>query len=356
MSSSSSTPQRPGGGSQQSRKSSLLVPIHDDEDGADDDGLTGPSGSTTPARRRPPIRTGSLASELGILPEPQVATTLEPPAHAPQQLTPLRAHYLKRELVTLEFVKELQQLDSPGALSVLGPPFLPKSRFVNGMPQPAPPAGSEAARAEERDWESQVDLPFLRFVFHHFVLSFPFLVACPPTFFSHKLQPFVYSFVSRNISTSDDREVDSKRRRAAGKVEKHLGLVMSAAIKLVENNGREEVVRIEDDGTARTGAPATQNMAGGAAPAELNGATVMMKKRGALTTAERAHEVFSINVVSVRTKSTKSRMRSKKHEEFIVRTRRKGAEDVYVARRYGDFVRLAETVSSILPLCPSNSP
>ncbi|KAJ8292902.1 PX domain-containing protein [Rhodotorula toruloides] len=301
-----------------SRSSSLLIPVDDSK-----------------PTRRIPLRTSSLASDLGILPPPSVAASLAPPSDNPLLLTPLRAHYLKRELVTLEFVKELSQLDSPGALSVLGPPFLPKSRFVNGVPQPAPAPGSDAARSEERDWESNVDLPFLRFVFHHFVLSFPFLIACPPTFFSHKLQPFVYSFVSRNISSSDERESVTKRKRIAGKVEKHLGLVMSAAIKLTENDGKEEVVRIEDDGSMHAGAPATQ---------QSGAALVGMKRRGPLTKLERADEEFSINVVSVRNRQTKSRMRIKRHEEFLVRTRRKGMSDVYVARRYGDFVRLAETL------------
>jgi len=222
---------------QPTRNSSLLVP------------------EPNPTRQRP-VRSTSLASELGLY-SPSIASSLEPPPHDPLQLTPLRAHYLKRELVTLEFVKELTSLDSPGALSVLGPPFLPKSRFVDGVPQPAPQVGSKEQIEEQRSEEGQLDLPFLRFVFNHFILSFPFLVACPPTFFSHKLQPFVYSFVQRNISGSDDRgegEEDSKtkRKKIAGKVEKHLGLVMSAAIKLTENGGREEVVRIEDDGKMHT--------------------------------------------------------------------------------------------------------
>ncbi|BGP41652.1 hypothetical protein JCM10449v2_005643 [Rhodotorula kratochvilovae] len=301
----------------QSRSNSLLVPIAD-----------------SPPQRRTPLRTSSLASDLGLLPSPSVASSLAPPPENPLLLTPLRAHYLKRELVTLEFVKELTQLDSPGSLSVLGPPFLPKSRFTDGVPQPAPVPGSEAATREERDWEANVDLPFLRFVFHHFILSFPFLTSCPPTFFSHKLQPFVYSFVSRNISTSDDREQDTKRRRIAGKLEKHLGLVMSAAVKLTENGGNEEVVRIDDRGEFHAGAPATQ-----ASPA-----LVGMKKRGALTAVEGKDDDFSINVVSVRQQAKKGRVRIKTHEEFIVRTRRKGQSDVYVARRYGDFVRLAETL------------
>ncbi|GAA5893081.1 hypothetical protein JCM5296_003068 [Sporobolomyces johnsonii] len=285
----------------------------------------------SPKRQRP-IRSSSLASDLGLY-SPSIASSLAPPSHAPLQLTPLRAHYLKRELVTLEFVRELSALDSPGALSVLGSPFLPKSRFINGVPQPAPPAGSPEALEEQRNAESNVDLPFLRFVFHHFVLSFPFLVGCPPTFYSHKLQPFVYSFVSRNISSSDEREGETKRKKIAGKVEKHLGLILSAAIKLTENGGREEVVRVEDDGSVNTGLPASQQQSGASA-----------RKRGAPIRAEAKEEDFSINVVSVRNTAFKGRVRTTMHEEFLVRTRRKGRPDVYVARRYGDFVRLAETL------------
>ena len=206
---------------------------------------------------RPLRRSGSLAQDLQIVQHP-VAASLTAPADNPLALTPLRAHYLKRELVTLQFVNELKSLDSPEAMSCLGPPFLPKARFLNGLPQPAPAPGSQAALDEARTDEASVDLPFLRFIFHHFVLSFPFLVNCPPTFFSHKLQPFVYSFVSRNLSGSDDREDDTKRKKIAGKVEKHLGLIMSAAIKVTENQGREEVVRIEDDGSSHAAVPASQ--------------------------------------------------------------------------------------------------
>lgn len=249
----------------------------------------------------------------------------------------------------------MTSLDSPGALSVLGPPFLPKSRFVDGVPQPAPQVGSKEQIEEQRSEEGQLDLPFLRFVFNHFILSFPFLVACPPTFFSHKLQPFVYSFVQRNISGSDDRgegEEDSKtkRKKIAGKVEKHLGLVMSAAIKLTENGGREEVVRIEDDGKMHTGLPASQQREkdGQVLPSMGNQNN---KKRGNLTRADGKDDDFSINVVSVRNVVVKGRIKNKSHEEFLVRTRRKGENDTFVARRYGDFVRLAETVSLHFSLC-----
>lgn len=272
-----------------------------------------------------------------------------PPPADSLALTPLRAHYLKRELVTLQFTAELLLLnDSPSALSLLGPPFLPHSRFANGLPLPPPPSGSPEALEEARrthEMDDSLDLPFLQFVFNHFVLTFPFLANCPPTFFSHKLQPFVYSFISRNIGTIDDddegkdadpKDGTSKRKKLAGKVEKHLGLVMSAAIKITENDGHEEVVRVESDGSTYIGVPVSQQQDGPTLPKPHTlGAKVNGKKK---------EEEFAINVVAVRNVVIKGRVRNSVHEEFILRTRKAGEEDVYVARRYGDFTRLAETV------------
>ena len=253
-------------------------------------------------------------------------------------LTPLRAHYLKRELVTLEFGHELAALNSPSSMSLLGPPFLPKARFLNGVPQPAPAPGSAAALQEARGEEASADLPFLKFAFAHFVLSFPFLANCPPNFFSHKLQPFVYSLVSRNLSGEEDGEDVSARHRLAGKVEKHLGLILSAAVKVVENGGNEEVIRIGQGGQAVAGLPATK--AGSSASPGLPGRPSPTPSG----TARDKEREFSINVVAVRTIRVKGRVRSKDHEEFIVRTQRGGKEDIFVARRYGDFTRLAETL------------
>ncbi|KAK4692607.1 hypothetical protein P7C70_g9092, partial [Phenoliferia sp. Uapishka_3] len=289
----------------------------------------------------PPRRSTSLAQELQLIQHP-IATSLTAPPDDPLSLTPLRAHYLKRELVTLEFIQELKSLDSPSSMSLLGPPFLPKSRFVNGIPGVAPLPGSKEAVEEARGDEASADLPFLRFIFHHFVLSFPFLVNCPPTFFSHKLQPFVYSFVSRNLSGSDDRDDDTKRKKIAGKVEKHLGLIMSAAVKVTENGGREEVVRIEDDGTSHAAVPASQQ-----ALYPDNKTPTSARPVGSPSSQSQSsndNTFFSVNVVTVRNTITKGRVRNKSHEEFLIRTRRKGNEDVFVARRYGDFTRLADTL------------
>ncbi|SCZ88744.1 BZ3500_MvSof-1268-A1-R1_Chr10-3g03075 [Microbotryum saponariae] len=291
--------------------------------------------NTTSTRQPTLIRTSSIISELGIY-LPSVTSSIEAPSHDPMALTPLRAHYLKRELVTLGFASELKAFGSPSAVSLLGHPFLPESRFKNGVPLPEPkPASMEALSLKNKTEQETVDLPFLRFVFHQFVLTFPFLAKCPPTFFSHKLQPFVHSFVSRNISGSDERAEVTSRRKVQNKIEKHLGLIMSAAIKLAENDGKEEVVRIEDDGSMQTAVPASQAPKFGT-PSKANKVQALAKPP--------PEAAFSINIVSVRNSVVKGRVRNKSHEEFIIRTRQKGHKDVYVARRYGDFVRLADTM------------
>lgn len=65
-------------------------------------------------------------------------------------LSPLRAHYLKRELVALQLRREIADLSFPDALSILGPPFSPASG----------PTGRQS---------KDLDLPLIRFFFHHFV-------------------------------------------------------------------------------------------------------------------------------------------------------------------------------------------
>lgn len=238
-------------------------------------------------------------------------------------LTPLRAHYLKKSLVQLQFSRELDLIttEAPGnvsTLSYLGLPFSPP-------PKDAP----------------FLDLPFLRYIFRQFVLTFPFMAAAPKDFYSQKLQPFAAAVLARNISPTsvlDEGESEqATRRKLMAKVERNLSLFVNSATKLVE---REEVVRL------------TQ--------VDLDRLEVLSKKRQKRLAKER--DVFEVNVVGVRTLIDKGRMRSRAHEvrfnlrfylvrlimnsgqEFIIRTRRSRYPDVYVSRRYGDFRTLANEV------------
>lgn len=194
------------------------------------------------------------------------------------RLTPLRAHYLKKALIQLQFARELEGVSTSmsvpnvSTLSYLGPPFTPP-------PRGAPP----------------LDLPFLKYIFRQFVITFPFLASAPKDFFPEKLQPFFASVLSRNLASTNVLDKSSEdvelatRQKVLAKMEKQFGLLLGTATKLVE---AEEVVRL------------TQ--------ADLNRLEAIAKKRKAKQVKNR--DVFEVNIVCIRAVVVKGRVRSKVHE------------------------------------------
>ena len=201
-----------------------------------------------------------------------------PSSPSESDLTPLRAHYLKKSLIQLQFAREFAFLTSPGpanvsTLSYLGPPFSPP-------PKDAPP----------------VDLPFLCYIFRQFVLTFPFMAAAPKDFYSQKLQPFVAAVVSRNLSSTslfdEDKDTEqASRKNISKKFERNSALFMGKATKLVE---QEEVVRL------------TQS--------DLDRLDLLSKKRQARLAKIRDADVFEVNIVGVRTVLEKGRIRNRMHD------------------------------------------
>lgn len=195
-------------------------------------------------------------------------------------LTPLRAHYLKKSLVQLQFAQELDNIttaspNNVSTFSFLGPPFSP------------PPKDAQP-----------LDLPFLRYVFRQFVLTFPFMAAAPKDFYSEKLQPFMASVLSRNLSPTsvleegDEGSEQATRLKLLMKLERNLSLFVGSATKLVE---REEVVRLSQSDLDRLEMLAQQRQA------RLN----------------KVKDIFEVNIVSVRAVTDKGRMRSRVHEVSI---------------------------------------
>ena len=197
------------------------------------------------------------------------------------RLTPLRAHYLKKTLIQLQFGRELEGISTASTmpnvstLSYLGQPF-------NPPPRGAPP----------------LDLPFLKYIFRQFVITFPFLASAPKDFFPEKLQPFFASLLSRNLAptnvmdeSTEDVEL-ATRQKILSKMEKQFGLLLSSAAKLVEP---EEVVRL------------TQ--------ADLNRLEAIAKKRRARQLKNQ--DKFEVNIVCIRAAIVKGRVRSKVHEASI---------------------------------------
>lgn len=240
----------------------------------------------------PPANAKASPSNTPLVESP---TSEEPPEHLPNnaqddkgveanahnstsaELTPLRAHYLKKELVLLQFRRELGALttvprNNISTFSYLGPPFTPP-------PKDGPP----------------LDLPFLRFMFRKFVLSFPFLAAAPRDFFPDKLQPFMANLLSRNFSsaspldTDPDNSEEATRAKLLTKLERNFSLLITSGTKLVEE---EEVVRL------------TQK--------DLDRLEMLARKRAARD--RKLKDMFEVNVVCVRTIIEKKRVRSKAHD------------------------------------------
>ena len=242
------------------------------------------------------IATGTDKSILNEAVSPESATVPHPQddndgdsEDTDLKLTPIRAHYLKKTLITLQFSRELDAITASAAagtpnvstLSYLGAPFTP------------PPKGAK-----------HIDLPFLKFMFRQLVMTFPFLSAAPKDFFPEKVQPFITSALERNFSSSSNSIFDesrsseedpekAKRLKVIARLEKQFALLLGSATKLVEV---EEVVRL------------TQ--------VDLNRIEVLAKKRQKRVKKEK--DVFEVNIVCVRAVVDKGRMRSKVHEVCVM--------------------------------------
>ncbi|WWC68386.1 uncharacterized protein I206_102311 [Kwoniella pini CBS 10737] len=282
--------------------------------------------------------------------------SLEPPT----TLTPLRAHYLKKTLVNLQIQYELNLITDPvlgaNALGLLGDPFiLPESIKKEALERV-----SDSSKLEGIAIKQGGDLPFLRFMFHQFLLPFPFLATAPTSFWGSKVQPFLSSFllstgysnsnlnenekkVMESLMTKEERKEINEKKKLWIKIEKHLSLMFGIGIKLI--NG-EEVVRIGQN--------------------ELKRLEKIQEERKQQWLEKHSHsqnqndldptQGFEVNVVGVRVVTEKGRVRSRSHEEFIIRTRRNGVSDVFVSRRYGDFKRLADELRLAFPGYPIPPP
>ncbi|ODO07387.1 PX domain-containing protein [Cryptococcus wingfieldii CBS 7118] len=305
--------------------------------------LQSPSYQSPRATSSPPNSAPAQTSDAHLHPyHSTLPTALDPPT----TLTPLRAHYLKKTLVALQVTHELGLITDPvlgaNALGLLGDPFVLDERSRREALQRT----SEVERAE-----GQVgDLPFLRFMFHQFLLPFPFLASAPLTFWSAKVQPFLSSFltttgisqqaaqseedrqVSESLMSKEELKEAQERKKLWIKVEKQLAMMFGLGIKV---QGGEEVVRIGQAELRRLEALQEERK------------QKWMAKHGGHLPGELQNTDFEVNVIGVRVVVEKGRVRNRSHEEFIIRTSRAGVPDVFVSRRYGDFRRLAEEASTL---------
>ncbi|KAL0254388.1 hypothetical protein SLS55_009863 [Diplodia seriata] len=235
----------------------------------------------------------------------KLSTNSVPPAGS--ILTGKQEHYLKRELVSQQTRFEITELSSPTALQRFGAPFR-----------------SDAGEVSPRDSE----LPLLRYMFVHHVRNFPFLdQAREKEFWQDKLQVFLESFANKHISGSEDRLEETKRRKLAAKAEKLVELMMVSGIPTA--SGYEERIRFSEMEVVDRGA----------------------NENGLVVNKPQGHPIngWDVNVAGVRTISVKRHVRYHTHAEYILRVQRHDQPDVYVGRKWSDFVDLHKRIRLELP-------
>ncbi|KAI1437974.1 PX-domain-containing protein [Xylaria sp. CBS 124048] len=249
-----------------------------------------------------PIADGQNGSTGDVDPSAKATTP-----HPPQTLTGKQEHYLKRELISEQANWEISELNSPTALRRFGAPF--KSDYGEVSPVDS-------------------ELPLLRYIFVHHLREFPFLdKAKEKEFWQDKLQVFLESFASKNISSSEDRLEETKRKKLGIKCRKLIELMMVSGIPTA--SGFEERIKFAEMEIIDRNAIETGMLTTMPEGAFMNG--------------------WDVNVAGVRTALVKRNIRHHKHAEFLLRVKRKGEIEHFVARRYGDFARLHKRLRHELP-------
>jgi hypothetical protein len=258
-----------------------------------------PAPATAPA-----VNGDAKIPQINVVSTPSTHESIPPPG---QLLTGKQEHYLKRELVSSQVHDEIQELNSPTALKRFGAPF--RSEFGEVSPMDS-------------------ELPILRYIFVNHVRNFPFLnKAKEKEFWQDKLQTFLESFASKYISSSEDRLEETKRRKLAQKCEKLVELMMVSGVPTA--SGYEERIRFSELEVIDRGA-------------NEQGLVVNIPEGNFINN-------WDVNVAGVRITSVKRRVRYHQHAEFLIRVKSPDQPEIYVGRRYGEFVKLHKRLRTEMP-------
>lgn len=234
-------------------------------------------------------------------------TSISTPVTAPHiqpiglDLTPLRAHYLKKTLVSLQLEEELKAIHRPDVLELLGPPFRSSKRIQND------------------------ELPLFRHILHQFVLTFPFFQSASPDFFSNKVQLFVERMLERNLIVLDEFDNSHHSSSMVQKTKAYLTMLLSSGLHA--QGVEEDIVRIcENDRQRLSSLDARRHAA--------------QDPGHAFTT--------KVNIVCVRRTLSRGRIRHKTLDDFIIATHLNN-DEIYVARRYKDFRQLHQQLRALFP-------
>lgn len=141
------------------------------------------------------------------------------------------------------------------------------------------------------------------------------------------MRQFLESFANKQISSSEDRLEETKRRKLAIKARKLVELMMVSGIGT--SSGFEERIRFSEIEIVDSNAIDT----------------------GVMHTLPEGNYIngFDVNVAGVRITSVKQHIRHHRHAEFLLRIKRKNELEHFVARRYGDFAKMHRRLRLELP-------
>ncbi|KAI5963236.1 uncharacterized protein KGF55_003028 [Candida pseudojiufengensis] len=238
------------------------------------------------------------------------------------QFTPTQSHFLKKYLIENQLTKELHRLNDPECCQYLGPPF--------------------------KSSDNQRELPLLSFFFQEFIATFPFVTNNSSKeqqhFWQDVLQPFVETFNSKDISDSEERKTNSKRKKSNKKLLS--GLLVFYNTVLITSN---EMMYLNESHLKASDT------------AKLDKFDVHKKERPTIIGMNEFDKMkfengFYINIVAVRKLSYEEKSwffkQRNHHYEFIIQIVRKleaGHENYFILKYYDQFKKLENDLNVELP-------
>ncbi|CAG8436660.1 6376_t:CDS:10 [Ambispora gerdemannii] len=226
------------------------------------------------------------------------------------QISPLQAHYLKKELISRQIQKELEILSEQQQTETIATTITDNTDNPN----------LEITRSTQT--------PFLQFIFSEFILTFPFLTNTEKDFWVKCLE-FIKEFQKKNISGSSTRNEATKRRHLVNKIVMNLTLLLNAACKTTA--GKDEVITVDSfEGEEEKMKPKM----------EINGNRQQQNGIGHTENNQlRSYLVngWEFNIVAVKSVKFKRHFRDHYHLEYVILTKRPKSNATVVARRHKQF-------------------
>lgn len=299
------------------------------------------------------VREASLDDETPTETSP-IEVKIDPPQddplaglHPQYTLDSTQQHYLKKELISMEIMREFNKLsptynDITG-LRRLGPPFTDPDNVDAKL------TGPQMKQVFDKEF------PLIRFVLTNFIETFPFikmrlkkLGADPddPNEFWDKLQELYESWKTKKISNSNDRGEISRRKLVLYKVQSLLTMLFNSAVRCTGDGEYFE----GNQGKHRNAYKKLSKLMGVASKVEAkkqkSGIKDSLKEdiRTGLDDLEADDDNFieglDINVVAVTQMRTVSLMdKELSHYEFLIHVKEEETgSDWYIRRRYTEFV------------------